>query len=414
MADSFLSKSRDGLDYKVRLGDWTNWSRGPVWGATLTLNRQQGSFLIAFTAFFVTVVATRFWRLACSILHRNLSVEEPRDDLHYQRQAVFRNSMSSLSALWSFMQITWAWRHLAQNNLSRTLPPIVFATITLLAFSFASGFSYSISTSIGDEVLIDGSDCGSLIITGTSVGDFIPAPDLRRPDADIFLFFLSGNGMISSVSLSDPWYRFDVQSAATLIPYNSDKSIPSYKPSEAASPLGCTYQVQVCKGASASNRSCGRLGSSTDAWQDAGHLFTVDTEGYTNIVWKPLVALLIALLHQSLLMVLENSAKLSKNAVQNIQGPLPDDQWKLDVTNWWNISLSALQAAFVDTAYGLSNPDVFRLQINATSSGQRSVCQNQKTLIAQYICNPSIHFVIVIHCDVYHIYKTVHIILIFI
>lgn len=86
MADSFLSKSRDGLDYKVRLGDWTNWSRGPVWGATLTLNRQQGSFLIAFTAFFVTVVATRFWRLACSILHRNLSVEEPRDDLHYQRQ----------------------------------------------------------------------------------------------------------------------------------------------------------------------------------------------------------------------------------------------------------------------------------------------------------------------------------------
>lgn len=60
------------------------------------------------------------------------------------------------------MQITWAWRHLAQNNLSRTLPPIVFATITLLAFSFASGFSYSISTSIGDEVLIDGSDCGCL------------------------------------------------------------------------------------------------------------------------------------------------------------------------------------------------------------------------------------------------------------
>lgn len=71
------------------------------------------------------------------------------------------------------------------------------------------------------------------------------------------------------------------------------------------------------------------------------------------------------------------SLALRRNAVQNIQGPLPDDQWKLDVTNWWNISLSALQAAFVDTAYGLSNPDVFRLQINATSSGQRSVCQNQ-------------------------------------
>ncbi|KAI0538441.1 hypothetical protein GGR58DRAFT_526242 [Xylaria digitata] len=582
---SFLSTSRDTSGYKVQLGVWTNWSRGPVWGATLTLNRQQGSLLIAFTAFFVTVVATRFWRVACSILHRKLSVAEPRDALHYQRQAVFRNSTSSQSALWSLMQITWAWRHLAQNNLSRTLPSIVFAIITLLVFSFASGFSSSISTAIGDEVLIDGSDCGILdfgslsteeyfrvsapwasgaidnaanyaqqvyspdntgifsstifvkreldttsnleapcpfkgglcrsnssnllldsgyvgtgqklgvnlppdqnllyrqivqcapLITegrkkqtqflnntlvgtanytsysygpsnylsregnsnftliikdnasqyippgsqgstsgyaltefrsvtdnGTSLGDFIPEPGLRRPDADIFLFFLSGNGMVSSVPLNDPWYRFDVKSAAVIFKGGSNESLPSYQPSEAASPLGCTYQVQVCKGALARNESCGLLGSPNDAWRDAAHLFGVDTEDYGKYSFDQLIEAYINNqeagrflwfsqilwgypIDISIVVNILGSQSLAsrRNVLETIQGPLPDDQWKLDVTYWWNISLSALQAAFVDTAYGPSNPDVFRLQTKPKGSGQKSICENQKILNAQYI-----------------------------
>lgn len=34
-------------------------------GATLTLDRVEGNLLIAFTAVFVSVVAERFWRIAC-------------------------------------------------------------------------------------------------------------------------------------------------------------------------------------------------------------------------------------------------------------------------------------------------------------------------------------------------------------
>jgi hypothetical protein len=39
--------------YVVYLGKWTNWSRGPVFGATLTLSREDANLLIAFVAFFV-------------------------------------------------------------------------------------------------------------------------------------------------------------------------------------------------------------------------------------------------------------------------------------------------------------------------------------------------------------------------
>ncbi|KAI0411567.1 hypothetical protein F5X98DRAFT_380641 [Xylaria grammica] len=587
MVNSFSPTPEELLGYSVKLGVWTNWSRGPVFGATLTLDRQRGSLLISFTAFFVTIVAVRFWRLACSILHRKLSVAERRDALYYQRQAIFRNSASAESALWSLIRVTWAWRHLSQTrSLYRTLPSIVFAAIILTAFSFASGFSSSISTAIGDEVLLDGTHCGYLdqftltpeeafqfstsweanlianaasyaeqayspnnigifssaifvrrqldtvsfnfeapcpfqehlcrsnssnllldsgyVDTGyqlgvnlrpdqsilfrqvvqcaplvtdghktptdyyglsnytsynygrvisllspeddpnhtltikniefqyvppgsrvapsgyllnvlksftyhgvTLHGDFIPEPGLQRSGADIYLFFLSGNGVGSSIPLHDPWYRFNAKSNAALGPFNTNEPRPAYRPSEEASPLGCTYQVQVCKGASAKVESCGPLGSFNDAWIDAAHLFGIDTADFTGSRYSSLGEIMSAYAANEdasrflwFLQAISNnptdlglivkklgsqSLASHKSLDKNIQGPLPDDQWKLDVTYWWNISLSALQATFINTACGSNNPDVSRLQTNATNPGQRSICDNQKILSTQYI-----------------------------
>ena len=45
--------------YEVYLGAWTDWSRGRVLGATLTLSRGDGTLLIAFLAFYVAIVGTR-------------------------------------------------------------------------------------------------------------------------------------------------------------------------------------------------------------------------------------------------------------------------------------------------------------------------------------------------------------------
>lgn len=161
MSNSFFSRAPDiPSNYNIYLGVWTNWSRGPVFGATLTLDKTKGTLLISFTAFFVTIVAARFWRVACFIIHQKLSDPDYRDALYHQCQAIFRNSLSSESGLWSFIQISWAWRHLAKRSLSRTIPLIVFATSCLIVFSLASGFSSSISTAIGNEVLLDGTNCG--------------------------------------------------------------------------------------------------------------------------------------------------------------------------------------------------------------------------------------------------------------
>jgi hypothetical protein len=46
-------------NYDVKLGFWTNWSHGKVQGATVTMTRQHGGFLIAFLAIFIGMVGKR-------------------------------------------------------------------------------------------------------------------------------------------------------------------------------------------------------------------------------------------------------------------------------------------------------------------------------------------------------------------
>lgn len=93
---AWLDSNRDlTIQYKIHLGLWTDWSRGRVLGATLTLDRQQANLLIAFTASFVVFVGSRFWHIICLFLHQIYSTSDPRDALHHQRQVILRNSGTS-------------------------------------------------------------------------------------------------------------------------------------------------------------------------------------------------------------------------------------------------------------------------------------------------------------------------------
>ncbi|KAK4222760.1 hypothetical protein QBC38DRAFT_548978 [Podospora fimiseda] len=145
----------------VYTGVWTNWSRGPVFGSTLTLTRDRGNLLIAFTAFFVAFVSTRFWRIICIALHRYYSTPNPTDGIHHQRQALLRNSPSPEWGFWTLSQLGWAWRKSTRRrSFIRLLPAALAAALCALTFAIASGFSSQISTGISDEVLIDGRNCG--------------------------------------------------------------------------------------------------------------------------------------------------------------------------------------------------------------------------------------------------------------
>ncbi|KAI1277552.1 hypothetical protein F5Y07DRAFT_363307 [Xylaria sp. FL0933] len=147
-----------GDQYPVYVGVWTNWSRGRVFGSTLTLSRRDADLLIAFTAFFIAFVTTRVWRIICFVFHRIYSTADPGDAIYHQRQTIFRNSSSPESGIEMLLWLLWANRH--SKAWLRPLLAAIVAILCISIFTIAGGFSSRISTAVGDEVLIDTSNCG--------------------------------------------------------------------------------------------------------------------------------------------------------------------------------------------------------------------------------------------------------------
>ena len=143
MSESITNSLSDATIYK---GFWTNWSHGPIQGATLTLTKDNGGFLSAFLALYVTLVGTSFWRLFCFAAHSLLSAKgEPQDGLYHQRQAIFRNSATGSVGLQYFFQVAWNWRNNARRSWMRVLPLFVLTVVIMVCFSASSILTSKVS-----------------------------------------------------------------------------------------------------------------------------------------------------------------------------------------------------------------------------------------------------------------------------
>ncbi|KAM7196688.1 hypothetical protein V8F33_006028 [Rhypophila sp. PSN 637] len=152
----------NGSGYDVYLGHWINWSRGPILGSTLTMTRTNGNLLIAFLAFFVAIVAARFWRIVCLLVHFRLSSDQPCDALYHQRQAVLRNASNPEEGFWTFLDLILAWRKSSRRPFLRLVPPLLLAATCMVIFTVAGGFSSMVQLSaddVGSEVLLTGKAC---------------------------------------------------------------------------------------------------------------------------------------------------------------------------------------------------------------------------------------------------------------
>lgn len=130
-------------------------------GATLTLPRTEGNYLLVFTSLFITIVSGCFWSIVRRSLHCYFSTTEPRDALHHQQQAVLRNSTAAFESFQTFCSLAWAWRRTAKGKrcLLRLVPGSLAAAFVVISFGIASGFSSQISSAIGTQVRVDGTNC---------------------------------------------------------------------------------------------------------------------------------------------------------------------------------------------------------------------------------------------------------------
>jgi hypothetical protein len=223
--------------------------------------------------------------------------------------------------------------------------------------------------------------------------DCLPIEQLIRHDADMHFAFLSGNGVVYTEPSTDAWYR--VASLPTNVGGSSaDESTfeTVYLPLEPASPLGCTDQYQICTAT-----SCGRLASLRDALADAALLFNSsyaviaeNSEGTTeraalfgylgNTLFqsKPSIDRVLSHLGQRAL-------ASHRDLIGSFQGPLAPNQWQVDITNLWNISMAATQSAFIDTAYGPTDPKVLEMWFKYTGSHTNTFCNNQVIVLLLFM-----------------------------
>ncbi|KAI0450085.1 hypothetical protein F5B21DRAFT_529296 [Xylaria acuta] len=155
-----MNSDLESSKYPVYTGVWTNWSRGRVLGATLTISRHDADLLIAFTAFFIAFVGTRVWRIICFVTHRNLSTPEEPKAIYHQQQVILRNASNPEDATQLFLKLFWANRR--SDGRFRPLLMVMVAAFCIAAFTVAGGYSSQITTAVGDEVLIKSANCRAL------------------------------------------------------------------------------------------------------------------------------------------------------------------------------------------------------------------------------------------------------------
>lgn len=217
----------------------------------------------------------------------------------------------------------------------------------------------------------------------------MPIDALNRPDADVNLVFLTGNGIGYLKPTEDPWYRATVKGRSLRVTSGSpvNESIQQYIPEEAASPMGCAQQHQFCNPALPGDSRCGPLASWADAVTGAAPLFNLTEEqldeGFPDHTLGSRFFWLTPLLGSGKTINAIIST-LSANALGSQQymyagnmAEVPDDQWQLDVSRWFSIHLGAIQAEVVATALGPTDPALDPFKDLPPNEHVREICNNQ-------------------------------------
>lgn len=222
--------------------------------------------------------------------------------------------------------------------------------------------------------------------TATS-SHFIPIPELYTDDGDLHLIFLQGNGVYFYENTTDPWYRATQFGGLRFMggsPDGPNSTQIIYRPEEASSPLACVERYQFCN----ANRECGPL-AGKQAITQAGPVFNMSAfDIYNDIVpndpvasrfyWFYLALFTMATDLDVMLKNLGPKAVLSQQSLfDGLVGPLPDDQWQIDVKYWWAIRLASIQAAFVDTSVNRGNTALQAYRIRPYNSYMQDMCDNQ-------------------------------------
>lgn len=147
----------------IYIGLWTNWSKGQVLGATITVTATTGVILAAFIAIVVNLAVGNLWNMFAYGIHQTRATDSQCHPMLRQQQVILKNNTTPLAAGTRLAQVMWAWAWTTNSQ-----KPALWASSILTIFTLfcalggvtAGIFSSSIMATTNIEVLLSSPNCG--------------------------------------------------------------------------------------------------------------------------------------------------------------------------------------------------------------------------------------------------------------
>ncbi|KAF2737471.1 hypothetical protein EJ04DRAFT_550620 [Polyplosphaeria fusca] len=212
---------------------------------------------------------------------------------------------------------------------------------------------------------------------------FTPIQQLSRTDADIGLWFLSAQGLTFTDEVDDPIFSAHRQGPRKQGILNDSLTKPSYLHDGPLRVLGCAMQMQFCNPNLPEDRRCEPLRGTIDDSYPVTDLYNSKSQK-TGFQWAIDIIRLGFFSISGIVDALGISALVARQGLAaNMQGPLPSNQWQIEVEHWVGASMASIQGSFVETGNGPAPLyQQFRRAPNETA--EKNMCENQKIMTTKY------------------------------
>lgn len=184
---------------------------------------------------------------------------------------------------------------------------------------------------------------------------WVPIPEFNRTNADVSLFFLALNAVTYNYPNTDPLFSATILENATL----ADGTVFSYYIADYyLRVVGCTDQFQIC------NPNIVGLDGEPQRCTSLSSLFSIidsfTTIGLNDYQVATTSTILNSLIFSNMFYAVNgrgSSALQAQNTVFNLNqaARLPDNQWQIELSSWFAVSLATFQQALVEYASGPTN-----------------------------------------------------------
>lgn len=200
--------------------------------------------------------------------------------------------------------------------------------------------------------------------------NYIPIPDFNTTDADISLFFLTTNSLLYLHNTSDPFYSA-IKAGAVNDPHPGEPTELFYDP-YLLNTIGCIDQYQFCNPAMS---HCTQISS---LYSIGAELYEI---GYNKYQLATAESLAFSMFGSSMYAAVGLRGPSALEAQKTVyllmqEAQLPSNQWQIEVSSWFAVSLAALQMGVVESAVGPTS-QIGGFIIGPQNDVQRQVCNSQ-------------------------------------